>query len=363
LRTPAGQRSAPTLKDVARAAGVSISTASRALAQPHMVSPVALRNVERAAKKLGYIAQAAGRMLSSKRSRTVGAILPDLDNAIFANTAHALQKRLAEQDYMLVLACNDYSRSAELNLARTLLERGVDALVLTGIEHDPQLLQQLRAAALPVVFTWAFTSRPQYTCVGFDNAKAGALIASHIAQLGHTQVAILTAYTQYTERHLQRLKSCRSTLQSHGIEVPEQWIIESKLDYASGREGVRQLFAYSNPPTAVICSNDIIAIGAMAECQQLGLRVPEDVSIGGFEDLAVASHVRPALTTVRWSQRDLGRRAAEAVLGLLSGERDKVEQIEVPVELIVRGTTAPPRSAAAHKGAKLVREVATNLSH
>ena len=186
------------LKDVANLAGVSISTASRALSRPTMVSPLTRGNVERAARKLRYITHAAGRMLSSRRSRTVGAILPDLDNAIFAKTANALQKRLAEDGYMLVLACNDYSHDAEMSLARTLLERGIDALVLTGIEHTPRLIELIKSASIPLVCTWAYSSRPIFTSVGFDNSKAGALVSNHIAQLGHTRVAILTAFTSYT---------------------------------------------------------------------------------------------------------------------------------------------------------------------
>jgi len=281
-----------------------------------------------------------------------------LDNAIFAKTAHALQRRLAEDGYMLLLACNDYSSAAELTLARTLLERGVDALVLSGVEHDSQLIDLASAAAVPVICTWAFSPRLVHTCVGFDNNKAGALIANHVAHLGHSKVAILTAHTTMTERHRHRVDSIRATLKARRAEVPADWVIESQLSYESGREGVRRLFSYPHVPTALICSNDVIAIGAMEQCFELGLRVPEDVSISGFEDLEVASYVRPGLTTVRWSQHDLGRIAGDAVVGILTGVlTQEPRQIEVPVELIVRGSTAPPGRLAARSVAGSISSI------
>lgn len=342
-----GKRHSAGLRDVARLAEVSISTCSRALTQPHLVRRDTVIAVQRAAKKLGYIPQAAGRALSSKRTRTVGAVLPSLDNAIFANTAYALQKTLGEQEYMLLLACHDFSLETETKVARMLLERGVDGLVLTGLEHDAALFALLESAGVPFVFTWAFDESLRYSCVGFDNRKAGALMANHIVQLGHARVAVISAYTRHNERQRERVNGIRVTLEARGIELPAERLIESEFSYRSGREGIRKLLVYGDIPTAVICTNDVIAIGAMAECQERGLRIPQDISIAGFEDLEIASNVVPGLTTVRWSQHALGRHAAEMILTLLKSENAMPRQIEVPLDLIVRDTTAPPRSSAA----------------
>lgn len=336
------KRPSASLRDVARLAGCSISTSSRALTQPHLVREETVKAVQHAAKKLGYIPHAAGRALSSRRTRTVGAVLPTLDNAIFANTAYALQKRLGEHEYMLLLACSDFSLENELKVARMLLERGVDGLVLTGLEHDPALLALLEAAGVPFVFTWAFDESLRYDCVGFDNRKAGALMANHIAQLGHAKIAVISAYTRHNERQRERLNGIKAALDSRGIELPEERIIESEFSYRSGREGVRKLLVYDDTPTAIICTNDVIAIGAMAECQEMGLRIPADISISGFEDLQIASNVVPALTTVRWSQHALGTHAADLILARLASDGGMPRQIEVPLDLIVRDTTAPP---------------------
>jgi LacI family transcriptional regulator len=330
------------LQDVARAARVSVSTASRALTSPALLSESTVARVRQTADKLGYIAQGAGRALSSRRTRTIGVVFPDLDNAIFSITAHALQKKLAEHGYMLILACSDYSQDTELSITRMLLERGVDGIVLIGIEHHPSLVPMLEGAGVPAVFTWSFDPKQNSTCIGFDNHKAGALIANHMAQLGHQKIAVITAYTSHTERYTERLRGIRETLEAKGLSLPDELVVQSQLAYETGREGVRKLFAYGDPPTALICSNDIIATGAMAECHDMGLRVPVDVSISGFEDLAIASYVRPALTTIRWSQNDLGRLAGEAIVARLSAHETSPKHVEIPVELIVRGTTMAP---------------------
>lgn len=330
------------LRDVAKAARVSVSTASRALAAPNLVSQATVAKVQEVAQRLGYIAQGAGRALSSRRTRTIGVVFPDLDNAIFSITAHALQKKLAEHGYMLILACSDYSKDAELSITRMLLERGVDGIVLTGIEHHALLVPMLENAGVPAVFTWAFAPTHPITCIGFDNYRAGALIASHMAQLGHQKIAVIAAYTSHTERYTERLRGIRETLEAKGLTLPDELVVQSQLAYQTGREGVRKLFAYGDPPTALICSNDIIATGAIAECHDMGLRVPGEVSISGFEDLAIASHIRPALTTVRWSQNDLGRLAGDAIVAHLSTPDMPPRHIEIPVELIVRGTTMAP---------------------
>ena len=333
------------MRDVARAARVSVSTASRALSSPRLVSEATVSRVQQIAHKLGYIAQGAGRALSSRRTKTIGVVFPDLDNAIFAITAHALQKKLAEHGYMLILACSDYSKETELNLTRMFLERGIDGIVLTGIEHHPTLLPMLENAGVPAVFTWAFDPSQPIPCIGFDNYKAGCLMASHMAQLGHKKIAVIAAYTSHTERYTERLRGIRETLQAREIDLPDELVVQSQLAFQTGREGVRKLFAYNDPPTALICSNDIIATGAIAECHDMGLRVPADVSISGFEDLAIASHVRPALTTIRWSQNDLGRLAGEAIVAQLSARHAPLSHVEIPVELIVRSTTTAPAFA------------------
>ncbi|HEU4678416.1 MAG TPA: substrate-binding domain-containing protein [Terrimicrobiaceae bacterium] len=339
------RRKPARLLDVAKAAGVSVSTASRALTVPNLLSPATAAKVQEVAQKLGYAVQGIPRAASARRTRAIGAVFPDLDNAIFAITAHALQKKLAEHGYMLVLACSDYSKESELSITRTLLERGVDGIVLTGVDHHPALVPMLQKARVPLVFTWAFQSDNEITCIGFDNYKAGALIAGHMAQLGHRKIAVIAAYTAHTERYTERLRGIRETLEARGLELPDDLIVQSQLAFETGREGVRKLFAYGNPPTALICSNDIIATGAMAECHDRGLRVPHDVSITGFEDLSIASYVRPSLTTIRWSQNDLGRLAGEAIVAHISDPASLPTHVEIPVELIVRNTTMAPEGA------------------
>ena len=332
-----------TLHDVARLAHVSIATVSRTLTRPDLVKDSTVRTVLEAIDKLGYFVQGAGRALSLNRTSTIGAIFPSLNEGIFANTASELQKTLGEKQYMLVLACNEFSFQEELKLTRMLLESGVDGLVFVGLEHDPGIFKLIDASHIPCVFTWAFDHAHRFYCVGFDDRRAGSIMAEYVAGLGHDRIGVITAYTRHNERQRERLAGMRHALHDHGVALLPEHVIECKFSFQAGRDGARELLRQTLRPTAIICSNDVMAIGAMAECQEMGLSIPGDISIAGFENQGISSNVIPQLTTVGWSGHDLGRIAGEMVLSRIAGSAPPAMQVEVPVELIVRGTTAPPR--------------------
>ena len=336
------KRRPANLHDVARLAHVSIATVSRTLSRPDLVKESTLHRVREAVDKLGYVVQGAGRALSLRHTHTIGAIFPSLNEGIFANTASALQKTLSENQYMLLLACSEFSFREELKLTRMLLERGVDGIVFVGLEHDPTIFHLIDSSHVPYVFTWAFDYARRFFCVGFNDRRAGSIMAEHVVGLGHREIGIITAYTRRNERQRERLAGMRQVLDGHGIALPPERIIEVRFSFQAGRDGARELFRRDSPPTAIICSNDVMAVGAMAECHEMGLSVPSDISISGFENQGISSNVVPQLTTVGWSGHDLGRVAAEMLLSRIAGLPTAM-QVEVPVELIVRGTTASLR--------------------
>lgn len=335
------KRRPANLHDVAKLAGVSIATVSRTLTRPDIVKESTLRNVRGAAEKLGYVVQGAGRALSSRRTYTIGAIFPSLNEGIFANTASALQKTLGENGYMLLLACNEFSFKEELKLTRMLLERGVDGLVFVGLERDPAIFRLIDSFHIPYVFTWAFDYARRFHCVGFDNRRAGTLVTNHLVELGHREFGVITAYTRHNERQRERLAGICQVLESHGIVLPPERIVETRFSFQAGRDGVQELSRHHSLPTAIICSNDMMAVGAIAECRKMGLTVPSDISISGFENQDIASNVTPEITTVGWSGTDLGSIAAEMILSRIADKPISM-QVEIPVDLIVRSTTAPP---------------------
>lgn len=329
------------IDDVARLAGVSVATVSRALSNPGRVKKETVAIVLDAVSKLGYVAHGHARALASRKSRTIGAVIPSLENAIFANTIYALQKVLGEHGYMLVVACSEYDLAVEVERVRGLIERGVDGLVLTQTMHLPEIFSLLERFHLPHVFTWAYDGDGRLPAVGFDNRRATSHATRHMLELGHREIGVIATVTKDNKNAQERLGGVVDTLAAAGIELPPDRIVEAPFSFAKGREALRKLMESSRRPTAIVCLNDVLAIGAMAEAREIGLDVPRDLSISGCEDLEVASCVTPPLTTVRYPTWEMGHVAGSYLLALLNKGEPPAQRM-FPTHLVVRGSTAPP---------------------
>ncbi len=333
---------------MAAAAGVSTATVSRVLNGLTVREPSRER-VQAAVAKLGYVPHAGARALTLHRTGTVGAIVPTLDNAIFASAINALQRRLTQDRLQLLIATSDYDPQTEATQAATLVARGVDALVLCGHGQRPQLLDFLRQRGLPWVHVMTLADRPGALCVGFDNRRAMARAAQHLLDLGHRQIAMLAGHTRENDRARARVDGARDALLSAGLELPPKRLVERRYGLAEARDGMRQLMAARPAPTAVLCGNDVLAFGALLEARHLGLNVPQAVSIVGFDDLELARHLEPAITTVRVPSQAMWSLAAERLIGALRGETVPA-RTELEVDLVVRQSTAPaPQRRAARR--------------
>lgn len=330
------------LADVARAAGVSLATASRALAGTQAPATEARERVQRAASLLGYVPHGAARALASRRSRTIGAVLPTIDNPIFASATQALARELARASYTLLVASHEYDAGMETSVTRALLERGVDGLVLVGTDHEPALFQALADASVPYELLWALDGAGFHHCIGFANREASARCTRHLLDLGHRRFAVLSGSAAHNDRARDRVAGVRDALTARGIALPAERIVETAFSLRGGREGLRTLWERCGREafTALVCGNDLIALGALIECAAQGVRVPESLSVVGFDDIELAAEFSPPLTTIHVPSADIGRIAAERLLARLDARR--VPRLrEIPVELMVRGSTAP----------------------
>jgi len=332
---------AAKLSDVAELAQVSTATVSRALTCPGKVKPATAARIRQAVQALGYVAHGAARALASKRTHTIGAVIPTLDNAIFANTAHALQKTLDEAGYTLLIASHEFDAEVEARVTQALVERGVDGLVLLGATHHPSVLRMLDTQQIPYVLTWALDAAGRHPCVGFDNRAAAIRIANHLLELGHRDFAMISGVTAGNERASERLEGVRQALAARGIALAPGRVVEKLYTLSAGREGLREVLRGSPRPTAVVCGNDVLAIGALAECQAQGIAVPREISVTGFDDLEMSAVVTPPLTTVHFPTAELGTYAAQHLLARLAGKPYSA-RTELPVDLVVRASTAPP---------------------
>ena len=336
----ASDRPLPTIDDVAVAAKVSTATVSRVFNRPGAVREALRTRVEAAVAQLGYVPHSGARSLMLGRTGTVGAIFPTVDNAIFAKAIDALQRRLAEAGYQLLIATCDYDIDAEMRQAVNLVSRGADALALCGFSQRPELLQLLHQRGVPCVHVMACPGPPSAICVGFDNAAAMAQATRHLLDLGHRRIAMLAGVTQHNDRASARVDGVRRALKQAGLTLPPQRLVERRYGLADAREGFRVLMQARPAPTAVLCGNDVLAFGALLEAQRMGLRVPADVSIVGFDDLELAHHVQPSLTTVRVPAEPMWRTAAERLIDALRGEAVPRET-KIEVALVLRESTGP----------------------
>jgi len=334
----------PTIDDVARAAGVSTATVSRALNQPHSVRPALRAKVLAAVDKLGYVAHAGARALSLKRSGTVGAVVPTIDNAIFAQGLQAFQRRMAAAGRVVLVAFSDYDPAQELAQVQALLARGVDALALTGVSQRSDLLARLQQRGLPWVHTGSYPGPAGWAgaaCVGFRNRAAVMRAVQYLLDLGHRRIAMLAGITADNDRAAERVAGVREALARAGLKLPAAALAESAYALQPAREAARRLLEVAAPPTALVCGNDVLAFGALLECQTLGLEVPRQLSVLGFDDLDMARQWRPALTTMHVPTERMWALAAEDLLARLEGTQAGPVQRELQVELVVRESTAP----------------------
>lgn len=307
------------MEDVAREAGVARVTVSRALSQPDKVSPVTLAAVREAVQRLGYVPNLTAGSLASRRSRIVGAVIPTLTNAWFADALEGLAQTLNASNYQLMLGKSGYGLAEEASVVDSFLGRGVDALMLTGVMHLPAMAAKLRRLRLPTVEIWDLTDEPIDQVVGFSNEACGAAVARYLLARGRQRLAFIGAEEV---RSRKRRAGMAGVVAEAGLPEPLAETVQPPSSMEDGAHCLAALLTRQPDLQAVFCSNDTLAMGALAECRKRGLRVPQDFAVIGFSDLPIATVCAPALTTVRVRSREIGQRAGELLLARLQAESD-----------------------------------------
>ncbi len=331
------RRPKSSLTDVAREAGVSIATASRALSQPELLRADTLDRVRAAAARLGYRPDRAARTLASGKSNTVGVVIPTLNSPIFASTLQELQRTLAEAGYQLLVASHEYDPAAEFAAVDKLLAHGIDGLAVVGGSRPDATWQLLESAGIPVVQMWC--GREGHACVGVDNHAAGVLVARHLISLGHRRIGVVTGFLRHNDRQRERLRGIRDTFAAEGLSLPAAFHTEQPLSVPGGRVACSILLELADRPTAIIGTVDVIAIGVIAECRSRGIRVPEDMSVAGIDNIELSAHVSPSLSTVDIPSTRIGSETSRRMLDLIENGNTP-EHTSLPIELVERHSTA-----------------------
>ena len=329
------------LSDVARKSGLSTATVSRAINSPDQVSEKSRSRIQQAIAELSYLPNSAAKALASRRTRTLGAIIPTLSNPVFAASIDGFETTLDQLGYSAIISSTDYQLGREESQARVLIERGAEALMLMGANHIPELRNILETRNIPFVNTWVFDPDSEDACIGFNNVEAGRKLVEHLVELGHRRFGMIAGITDQNDRAAGRVQGVSKALAQNNLPLPESNVLEYDYSVSCGREGFRRLIEQNDPkPTAIICGNDLLAFGAIFEAEAQGLAVPGDVSITGFDDIEMAEHVPPGLTTMHVPTHEMGAAAARYLVDRLAGKSDKAH-VYYDAKLIVRGSTGP----------------------
>lgn len=337
LRTAGGEVSVSgaTLVDVAKVAGVSPITVSRALNQPHLVRPHTVAKVQAAVQQTGYVRNMMAGALASSRSRLVSLVLPTISTPIFADMVQAASDQLTAAGYQVMLGLSSYEAWREEMLVETILSRRPDGVILTGSLHTDATRRRLQASQVPVVEAWDLTPSPIDMMVGFSHEEVGHAIAQHLLERGYKRIAILSVEDPRAARRNQGLQA---GLAKHGVQVAAIQVMPLPSTFALGRDGLALLLERCPDVEVVVCSSDTLAHGVLTEAIARGLAVPQQLAVLGFGDLNFAARTYPPLSTVRVDGANIGRVAAQAILDRLEGKAVST-LTDTGFQLIQRGST------------------------
>jgi LacI family transcriptional regulator len=332
------RKGAPGIVEVAQRARVSTATVSRFYNTPDVVRAPTRKRIEQAAIDLGYIRDRMAGTLHNRFSGTIGLIVPTIDNAIFAELIQAFSSRLHQHDRTMLIAMHGYELSMEVSIVRSLLERRIDGVGLIGFQHDNAPLEMLASRNVPVLVMWNYRENANLPCVGADNFNAGYLVTSHLIEQGHYDIGLLFPSTSANDRADDRLKGALRALKLADIAFSNDRLTRTPYDIGEAKRIVTGLLG-DNPPSALVCGNDIIAQGAIYACQALGYIIPDDISIIGIGDFRGSAHMEPSLTTLRMPARRIGELAADYLCESSDrGAGMSGFKVLVPTELKERGS-------------------------
>jgi LacI family transcriptional regulator, galactose operon repressor len=333
----------PTIYDVARLAGVSTATVSRALNGTGQISPATRKAIEEAVEKLGYRPNTIARSLVKRSTQTIAVMFPDIGDPFYPALIKGVQALADEQSYTILLCTAEGDPEREESYLNLLRAKQVDGALVDGLVLPRSRIAPIVDEGFPIVSLDRDIDFPSIPLVQVDNRLGGRLATEHLLELGHRRIAHISGRPEL--RHSEeRLSGYRDALADAGVDVDPSLVDAGGFTEAGGYRAMQELLERDPSFTAVFAVNDVTAVGALRAIRESGRRVPEDLSVVGFDDLWLAAYLWPPLTTVRQPLLEIGRRATEILLEVIRGERKsrRVRHILKP-ELIVRESTAPAR--------------------
>jgi LacI family transcriptional regulator len=337
-----------TIRELARLSGVSVGTVSRALNGYTDVRPSTRERIIRLAEELDYTPSASARTLVTQRSHVVGVFLdtgeghPDLQHPFFHEVLAGVKETAGAGGFDLLLFSSDqpgngYGPHSYVKRCR---HHNVDGVVLMGVDHQDEEVRRLTASSIPCVGVDVELVGRETSYVASDNVSGGELAVAHLAAQRHQRIATIHGPVE-TLAGLDRLRGYRQGLAAAGLAFRDEYVRGGDFYVESGHRAASVLLALPEPPTAIVAASDLMAVGALRAATEAGLSVPRDLSVVGFDDILLAAHLQPGLTTLRQDKVGLGTAAARALMQRIAGA-EAPDVVTLPVDLVARGTTAPP---------------------
>jgi DNA-binding LacI/PurR family transcriptional regulator len=330
------------IKQVAARAKVSTATVSRTINQSALVRPDTAERIWEIIRELGYYPNTQARALVSGRSRIFGLIISDIANPFFPELIKSFEDSAITHGYEVITANTDYKSERMTICVRRMIERKVDGVAIMTSELDRHLLEELAKRRVPIVFLDVGKVRPRISNISVDYDKGIREAVQHVISLGHRRIGFISGPLTLKSARTRR-SAFLSCFREFGIADAHRTVIEGNHRIDGGQNSTRQMLSQPKPPTAVLTSNDLTAIGTLYAITSSGLRVPEDISVIGFDDIEMSQFTHPPLTTVRLSRQELGKRAFDALYQAVEDLEADGQEIKVSTELLLRGSTGPVR--------------------
>lgn len=328
-----------TINDVAKAAGVSRQTVSRAMNDKREISPETKERVMIAVEQLGYQPNRLAQGMVTRRTRSVGLILADITNPFFPEVARGVQDTARDNDYNVLLCNSDEDPKVEVATLYSLAAQGVDGIILFAHKASDEDLLGFADNYSPILIVNRVLEHPNIVQLMVDNLHGSRLAVAHLVGKGHVHIGMLANAFNNPDL-IRRVQGYKAVLREHGMPLREEWIAQAAPTLQGGYECARRLLTEFGEITAVFTYNDLMAIGALRACQDMGRRVPEDVEIIGFDDILMASMVTPALSSVRVDKYQLGQMAITRLLDMIDHPEEHFSSIHMDVELVLRESTS-----------------------
>jgi LacI family transcriptional regulator len=327
-----------TIYDVAREANVSMATVSRVVNGNPNVKPTTRKKVLATIERLGYRPNAVARGLASKKTTTVGAIIPDISSIFFAELARGIEDIATMYKYNIILSNSDQNKDKEIQLINTMLEKQVDGIIFMGGNISEEHVQQFSTASVPVVLAATFDDTDSIPSVNIDYEEAAYEATNYLIEKGNKKVAFISGKEAYTINQLKYQGYLRAMKEAN-LNIVEDYILTGDYTYESGIETVEKLMNLSDKPTAIFTASDAIALGAIHGAQDLGYKVPEDIEVFGFDNTKLATMVRPTLSTVVQPTYDIGAVAMRLLTKYMNKEEVEENKVVLPHRLVERNST------------------------